>query len=87
MDWIVKWFDNDALKVGLAGPAIYGTWCGPWSPSTTANLLLYEAFNHTPVKGGAHSVVKALTSACEKLGVEIRTNTPVKSLKIKSKFQ
>ncbi len=79
-DWLNEWFENDLLKATLAGPAVYGTWCGPWSPGTNANLIAYEALSQTSVLGGTQSLIDALTQAGEKLGVETICSTAVKSI-------
>ncbi|HET6349807.1 MAG TPA: FAD-dependent oxidoreductase, partial [Candidatus Krumholzibacteria bacterium] len=41
-DWLNEYFHHDLVKGGLAHAAILGTWAGPWSPGTAANLLLLE---------------------------------------------
>lgn len=81
-DWLNEWFDNDLLKSCLAGPAIYGTWCGPWSPSTNANLLISEALAQRPILGGGAALVEALEKACLELGVDIKTGSTVSEVLI-----
>ena len=79
-DWLNEWFENDLLKACLAGPSIYNSYTGPWSPGTNANLLLAEAFCYKPVVGGPQALVTALLSAAKAAGVELRLNTEVESL-------
>lgn len=76
-DWLNEWFENDTLKATLAGPSIYGSFTGPWSPGTNANLLLAETTSRNPVVGGAQAVAKALEAAAKAAGVTIRTNAEV----------
>jgi len=79
-DWLNEWFENDLLKSSLAGPAVYGTWCGPWSPGTNANLITYEALSQLSVLGGPQALIDALNGAIKDLGVETQCSAPVKSI-------
>jgi phytoene dehydrogenase-like protein len=79
-DWLNEWFETDLLKACLAGPAVFSTYTGPWSPGSNANLLLAEALAEAPVAGGPQALAKALEAAARAAGVEIRTNTEVKEL-------
>lgn len=76
-DWLNEWFESDLLKATLAGPSIYSSFTGPWSPGTNANLLLAETFNRRPVEGGPQALVKALVAACKAHGVEMHTGVEV----------
>jgi len=80
-DWMREWFETERLCAGLAAPAIIGTWCGPWSPGTAANLLMRECTAGPPVKGGAASLAAALENAARAAGVEIRTGTNVECIR------
>jgi phytoene dehydrogenase-like protein len=82
-DYLGEWFDTELVKAALAGPAIYSTWTGPWSPGSNLNLLLDEAQYAVPVKGGPQALVAALERAAKALGVEIRTGTEVESLELR----
>ncbi len=82
-DYLGEWFDTELVKAALAGPAIYSTWTGPWSPGSNLNLLLDEAQSAGPVKGGPQALVAALERAAEALGVEIRTGTEVERLELR----
>lgn len=79
-DWIAEWFETDLLKAALAGPAVYGTFTGPWSPGNNLNLLLHECRMGNPVKGGAPALVEALEKAAKSSGAEIRTKAKVKRI-------
>ena len=76
-DWLNEWFQMNLLKSALAAPAIYGSFTGPWSPGTNANLVLHECVSGNRVQGGAPGLISALTRACQAHGVAINTNTPV----------
>jgi phytoene dehydrogenase-like protein len=82
-DYLGEWFDTELVKAALAGPAIYSTWTGPWSPGSNLNLLLDESQSAGPVKGGPQALVAALERAAKALGVEIRTGTEVESLELR----
>jgi len=81
-DWLNEFFAHDLLKGALAHVAISGTWTGPWSPGTAANLLLLECSTGASVRGGASSLATALERAARAAGVEIRTETDVRSITI-----
>jgi phytoene dehydrogenase-like protein len=81
-DWLNEWFETDLVKVALSARAIEGTWCGPWSPGTAANLLLHECTANRSVKGGPAALVESLESAAGKLGVEIRTGAGVERIRV-----
>ena len=79
-DWLNEFFETDLLKAGLSGPAIYNSWCGPWSPGTNANLLMHECLSWSPVVGGPAAVAASLVKACESAGVTMRTGAEVTQL-------
>jgi phytoene dehydrogenase-like protein len=79
-DWLGEFFDTDLLKAGLAGPGIEGTFGGPWSPGTTANLLWMECTSGEPVAGGPRALIDALEEAAGANGVEIRCGEAVEGI-------
>jgi phytoene dehydrogenase-like protein len=81
-DWLNEFFAHDLVKGALAHAAIEGTWAGPWSPGTAANLLLLECTAGGSVRGGASAFVAALERAARAAGVEIRTGAEVRSIQI-----
>jgi phytoene dehydrogenase-like protein len=81
-DWLNEWFESDLLKGGLAHGALVGTWAGPWSPGTAANLLLLECTTRHSVVGGAAGLASALERAARQCGVEIRTEVEVKRIRL-----
>jgi phytoene dehydrogenase-like protein len=76
-DWLGEWFKTDLLKALLAGPSIYGTFMGPWSPGSAFNLLAWECRKGPLIKGGGVALVTALENAAKAYGAEIRTGAPV----------
>jgi phytoene dehydrogenase-like protein len=81
-DWLNYWFESELLKSSLAAPAILGGWCGPWSPGTATNLLLWQCLAGYPVAGGPAAVAFALERAAKHLGVEIRTSAAVERIRV-----
>lgn len=76
-DLLGEWFESDRLKAALALPAVAGTWMGPRSPTSAANLLLWEAAAGPGVEGGGPALAAALEKAARAAGAEIRTSVPV----------
>ena len=83
-DWLNEWFESDLVKGGLAHAAIQGTWAGPWSPGTAANLLLLECTTRHSVMGGAAGLTSALERAARQYGVEIRTEAEVARIRLEA---
>lgn len=81
-DWLNDWFETDLLKALLAGPAVCGTFMGPWSPGSAWNLLVWECRKGPLVKGGGSALVEALRKAAVDSGVEIRTSAQVERILI-----
>ncbi len=76
-DWLDEWFETDLLKAALALPAIGGTFLGPRSPGSNANLLLRECTAGPGVEGGGPALIAALERAARSFGAEIRTGAAV----------
>lgn len=83
-DFLNEYFETDFLKAGLAGPAIYGSYTGPWSSYTTLNLLLSECCARDQVIGGPHALIRALEAAATDAGVEIRTGIAAQKILLDS---
>jgi phytoene dehydrogenase-like protein len=83
-DYLNEWFETDFLKAGLAAPALYGSFTGPWSAGSNLNFLLYECLAQEEVEGGALALTAALAKAAESHGVEVRTNAEVTEVVIEN---
>jgi phytoene dehydrogenase-like protein len=81
-DWLNEFFEHDLVKGALAHAAIAGTWAGPWSPGTAANLLLHECTTTKSIRGGAAALVFALERAAREAGVEVRTGADVRAIRL-----
>ena len=76
-DFLNEKFETNFIKAGIAGPAIYGSYTGPWSSYTTLNLLIWECTANESIVGGPQALVSALEKAAKDAGVEIRTATEI----------
>ncbi len=76
-DFLNEKFKTDFLKAGIAAPAVYGSYAGPWSAYSTINLLLWECASRNHITGGPQALINALINAANQAGVEIRTNAEV----------
>jgi phytoene dehydrogenase-like protein len=74
-DWLGEFVSSAPLKAALAWPAVVGDFLGPWSPGSTATLLLAEAAAGPGVEGGGSAIAAALEKAARAAGVTIRTGT------------
>ena len=79
-DFLNEKFTTDFLKAGIAAPALYGSYAGPWSAYSTINLLLWECASRSHIKGGPHALIDALQKAAQHAGVEIRTGAEVERI-------
>ena len=79
-DFLNEKFETNFLKAGIAAPAIYGSYTGPWSSYTTLNLLIWECTANECVVGGPQALVSALEKAARDAGVEIRTGAEVNNI-------
>lgn len=79
-DFLNEKFETGFLKAGLAAPAIYGSYAGPWSAYSTINLLMWECASRNNVIGGPQALIAALTKAAEEAGVEIKSSTAVEKI-------
>lgn len=82
-DWLDEWFETPLLKAALAAPALSGGFVGPHAPATAGLLAWRQAagLGDVPV-GGSGAVVKALLDDCQAMGVEIRTGTDVRAVRV-----
>ena len=83
-DWLRESFKSQALIEALMAPALLGTWLGPHSAGSAANLLGYECVAGEETAGGASALVAALTKACESAGVEFSTGAAVERIQVEA---
>ena len=83
-DFLDEKFETEFLKAGLAHPAIFGSYTGPWSSYTTLNLLLWECSAKNKIIGGPQALIKALEKAAKANGVEIKTQSVVEKIILKN---
>ncbi len=79
-DFLNEKFETSLVKAGLAAPALYGSYAGPWSAYSTINLLLWECASRNYVAGGPQALIDALAKAARETGVEIRTAAEVEKI-------
>jgi phytoene dehydrogenase-like protein len=88
-DLVAEWFTTDVLQAAVAARAIAGTYAGPWSAGTGANLLLNAAVDPAPagssvsIKGGPGALTAAMAAAAKEAGAEIRVNASVARVFVK----
>ncbi len=81
-DFLNEKFETSFLKAGIAAPALYNSYAGPWSAYSTINLLLWECAAKHSIVGGPSALIQALSKAALANGVEIRTNTEVEKIQL-----
>lgn len=81
-DWLNEWFASPLLKAGLAGPAIFASNTGPWSPGNNLNLVRWESQRQPMIQGGAPALVTALKNAALDAGVDLRLSNPIKHINL-----
>lgn len=82
-DWLNEWFRSELLSCGLAGPALDGTFLGPWSPGSNALLVLRECMAGGAVKGGPAALARGLEQAAREAGVTIRLGAEVERIRVR----
>jgi phytoene dehydrogenase-like protein len=83
-DWLNEWFETPALKAALAGPAVAGTWTGPWSAGSAMQLAWQQCTEERHVVGGARQLTQALLGAAREAGVELRTGVDVQRIDVEA---
>ncbi|MBL8950221.1 MAG: NAD(P)/FAD-dependent oxidoreductase [Myxococcaceae bacterium] len=90
-DFLSEWFESEKLIAPMAASGIIGTFLGVRSPGT-AYVLLHHYMGEIDgsfrawglPKGGTGSISNAIAASARALGVEIRTEAPVKHVLIKN---
>jgi phytoene dehydrogenase-like protein len=85
-------YESEKMKTMFLANNVYGKHGGPYQPGTAIGLLfhllsggeheLQGFYGH--VMGGMGSITQALAAAGRKLGVEIRTSSPVASIDVRN---
>jgi phytoene dehydrogenase-like protein len=89
-DLVSEYFTTEVLQAAVAARAIAGTFTGPWSAGTGAVLLLNAAVDPAPggssitVKGGPGALTHAMAEAAREAGAEIKLESPVAQILVKS---
>ncbi|MCG8417249.1 MAG: NAD(P)/FAD-dependent oxidoreductase [Proteobacteria bacterium] len=83
-DWMHELFQGERLRAALAASAIEGTFAGPRSPGSAANLLIRECTAGAEVQGGPASLISAVAGAARSHGAEIRTHARVSRITVGS---
>jgi phytoene dehydrogenase-like protein len=89
-EFLDRRFESDKLKRLILSNSLYGKHGGPYQPGTAMGLLFHllsggdaeQQAWQGHVIGGMGAITQALRGACEDLGVEIRTNSPVQQVNI-----
>jgi phytoene dehydrogenase-like protein len=89
-DFLDEWFTDPRVKGALATQAIIGAWCGPMSPGSAYVLMHHwigEVNGHQGawgwVHGGMGGISRALASAAQAAGAEIRAAAPVRRVSVR----
>ncbi len=91
-EFLDRRFESDKLKRLILSNSLYGKHGGPYQPGTAMGLLFHllsggdaeQQAWQGHVIGGMGAITQALRGACEDLGVEIRTSSPVREINIAS---
>ena len=87
-DFLDQRFESDKLKRLILSNSLYGKHGGPYQPGTAMGLLFHllsggdaeQQAWQGHVIGGMGAITQAMRSACEELGVEIRTGAAAASI-------
>ena len=89
-DFASEWFATDLMRAIVCARGIFGTFAGPWSAGTTANLLFQAAASGgngagtaVQVVGGLGAVIDALAGIARAAGVEIRVGADVAEIRVR----
>jgi phytoene dehydrogenase-like protein len=81
-DWLEEHFPSPLVRSLLMGPALFGSWMGPRSPTSALCLLVYRALAGREVAGGPAGLVRALVSAANAAGVTLRHGAEVTGITV-----
>lgn len=86
-DFLDRYFESEVVKAAFAFDGIVGAYTSPYAPGT-AYVLLHHCFGEVNGKkgvwghaiGGMGAITQAMAAAAKAQGVEIRVNSPVRSV-------
>jgi phytoene dehydrogenase-like protein len=89
-EFLDRRFESDKLKRLILSNSLYGKHGGPYQPGTAMGLLFHllsggdvdQQAWQGHVIGGMGAITQAMRSACDDLGVDIRTAAPVERINI-----
>ncbi len=88
-DLVAEWFENDLLQASIAARGLLGTFMGPMSAGTGAVIMLRAAADPHGLgtvvvpRGGMGELTRAMASAAQGAGAEIRTSAEVEQIVVK----
>ena len=89
-DFASEWFTSDLMRAIVCARGIFGTFQGPWSAGTTANLLFQAAASGgngagsaVQVVGGLGAFIDALAGIARAAGAEIRVGAEVAEIRVR----
>jgi len=91
IDFLDQWFETDVLKATMSASGIIGTFLGVRSPGS-AYVLLHHYMGEIDgafrswgfARGGTGAISNAIAAAAREAGAEIRTQTPIGKILVKS---
>ncbi|HET9365313.1 MAG TPA: NAD(P)/FAD-dependent oxidoreductase [Candidatus Angelobacter sp.] len=91
IDFLDQWFETDVLKATMSASGIIGTFLGVRSPGT-AYVLLHHYMGEIDgafrswgfARGGTGAISNAIAESARELGAEIRTQSPIGKIIVKS---
>jgi len=81
-DWTSEYFQSRLLRAALMAPSLLGTWLAPRSPSGAGMMLIGEAMSGQEIVGGPSRFVNGLTAVCRAAGVDLRTDSDVRRIRV-----
>lgn len=81
-DWTSEYFQSPVLRAAIMAPAFLGTWLAPRSPSGAGMLLIGEAMSGQEIVGGPSRLINGLVAVCRSAGVELRTDSEVRRIRL-----
>jgi phytoene dehydrogenase-like protein len=85
-DFASEWFESEPLRAAVAAGGIFGTAMGPRSAGSTAALLLRMGAGDGRaklIKGGLGSLSRAMVSAANASGVDVRLDAQVERILVR----